>query len=159
MLAHLKTPLTDGLLRYTGILALTRGELRIVQTSLLGSILSNLLLVLGCSFLVGGTRFKEQTFQMTAVQASSSLMVLGCATLVIPAAYRSSQLDGSLDQGKGGSLMGLAAELGSRKDISGLLKLSRGTAIVRLVSVRARDTSRQVGLSRFFLPSNTSCRS
>lgn len=72
---------------------------------------------------------------MTAVQASSSLMVLGCATLVIPAAYRSSQLDGSLDQGKGGSLMGLAAELGSRKDISGLLKLSRGTAIVRFVSL------------------------
>ncbi len=126
---------TDSRLRYTGILALTRGELRIVQTSLLGSILSNLLLVLGCSFLVGGTRFKEQTFQMTAVQASSSLMVLGCATLVIPAAYRSSQLDGSLDQGKGGSLMGLAAELGSRKDISGLLKLSRGTAIVRFVSL------------------------
>ncbi|KWU46365.1 calcium/proton exchanger [Rhodotorula sp. JG-1b] len=116
-----------------GILALTRGELRIVQTSLLGSILSNLLLVLGCSFLVGGTRFKEQTFQMTAVQASSSLMVLGCATLVIPAAYRSSQLDGSLDQGKGGSLMGLAAELGSRKDISGLLKLSRGTAIILII--------------------------
>ncbi|GAA5989108.1 hypothetical protein JCM10908_001161 [Rhodotorula pacifica] len=116
-----------------GILALTRGELRIVQTSLLGSILSNLLLVLGCSFLVGGTRFKEQTFQMTAVQASSSLMVLGCATLVIPAAYRSSQLDGSLDQDKGGSLMGLAAELGSKKDITGLLKLSRGTAIILLI--------------------------
>lgn len=118
-----------------GILALTRGELRIVQTSLLGSILSNLLLVLGCSFLVGGSRFKEQTFQMTAVQASSSLMVLGCSTLVIPAAYRTSQLDGSLDHSSNGSLVGLAEELGKQKGLDGLLKLSRGTAIVRVLSL------------------------
>ncbi|GAA6013231.1 hypothetical protein JCM8202_003076 [Rhodotorula sphaerocarpa] len=116
-----------------GILALTRGELRIVQTSLLGSILSNLLLVLGCSFLVGGSRFKEQTFQMTAVQASSSLMVLGCSTLVIPAAYRTSQLDGSLDHSSNGSLVGLAEELGKQKGLDGLLKLSRGTAIILLI--------------------------
>ncbi|BGP22981.1 hypothetical protein JCM10295v2_001872 [Rhodotorula toruloides] len=115
-----------------GILALIRGELRIVQTSLLGSILSNLLLVLGCSFLAGGLKFKEQTFQMTAAQASSSLMVLGCSTLVIPAAYRASQLDGSLDRDKDGPL-NLLHDLGKKGDISGLLKLSRGTAIILLV--------------------------
>ncbi|GEM11659.1 lipase/esterase [Rhodotorula toruloides] len=114
------------------ILALIRGELRIVQTSLLGSILSNLLLVLGCSFLAGGLKFKEQTFQMTAAQASSSLMVLGCSTLVIPAAYRASQLDGSLDRDKDGPL-NLLHDLGKKGDISGLLKLSRGTAIILLV--------------------------
>lgn len=101
-----------------------------MQTSLLGSILSNLLLVLGCSFLAGGLKFKEQTFQMTAAQASSSLMVLGCSTLVIPAAYRASQLDGSLDRERDGAL-NLLQDLGKKGDISGLLKLSRGTAIVR----------------------------
>lgn len=37
-----------------GIIALMKGELRIVQTSMLGSILSNVLLVLGCSFLAAG---------------------------------------------------------------------------------------------------------
>ncbi|GAA5969996.1 hypothetical protein JCM11641_000224 [Rhodosporidiobolus odoratus] len=109
-----------------GVLALKRGELRIVQTSLLGSILSNLLLVLGCSFLAGGIKFKEQTFQMTAAQASSSLMVLAVATLVIPAAYHANQIDG-----KGG--LGVLEELGNKIDIGGLLKLSRGTAIVLLL--------------------------
>ncbi|GJN88378.1 hypothetical protein Rhopal_001344-T1 [Rhodotorula paludigena] len=115
------------------ILALIRGELRIVQTSLLGSILSNLLLVLGCSFLAGGLVFKEQTFQMTAAQASSSLMVLGCSTLVIPAAYRASQLDGSLDRDRDGALSLLAGVKDGKADLDGLLKLSRGTAIILLI--------------------------
>ncbi|KAJ6553835.1 Sodium/calcium exchanger protein-domain-containing protein [Mycena sp. CBHHK59/15] len=95
-----------------GIAALLQGELRIVQTSMLGSILSNLLLVLGCSFLAAGFKFKESNFQVTAAQASSSLMTLACITLVIPAAYHSTML---------------AAD-----DQSGLLVISRGTAMLLL---------------------------
>ncbi|BGP14056.1 hypothetical protein JCM10213v2_001994 [Rhodosporidiobolus nylandii] len=112
-----------------GVLALKRGELRIVQTSLLGSILSNLLLVLGCSFLAGGIKFKEQTFQATAAQASSSLMVLAVATLVIPAAYHANQVDG----GKQDLALGMLDEFGKNSDMNGLLKLSRGTAIILLL--------------------------
>lgn len=37
-----------------------QNEIRIVQASLLGSILANLLLILGMSFLLGGLRFREQ---------------------------------------------------------------------------------------------------
>ncbi|GAA5875247.1 hypothetical protein JCM16303_000554, partial [Sporobolomyces ruberrimus] len=114
-----------------GILALIRGELRIVQTSLLGSILSNLLLVLGCSFLAGGLKFKEQKFQMTAAQASSSLMVLGCSTLVIPAAFHASQLDGSLKAGANGIVLDEMAK--KAKDLAQLLTLSRGTAIILIL--------------------------
>ncbi|TBU35627.1 calcium/proton exchanger [Dichomitus squalens] len=80
-----------------GIAALLQGELRIVQTSLLGSILSNLLLVLGCSFFAGGLKFHESNFQVTAAQASSSLMTLTCITLVIPAAYHSAKSHGGVD--------------------------------------------------------------
>ncbi|KAJ7355949.1 Sodium/calcium exchanger protein-domain-containing protein [Mycena albidolilacea] len=98
-----------------GIAALLQGELRIVQTSMLGSILSNLLLVLGCSFLAAGFKFKESNFQVTAAQASSSLMTLACITLVIPAAYQST----------------LLANLAS-DDQSGLLVISRGTALLLL---------------------------
>ncbi|GAA5871639.1 hypothetical protein JCM8547_007105 [Rhodosporidiobolus lusitaniae] len=112
-----------------GILALIRGELRIVQTSLLGSILSNLLLVLGCSFLAGGIKFKEQQFQQTAAQASSSLMVLAVGTLVIPAAYHASKIDGNTpDNG-----LGVLEQLGKSSDLDGLLKLSRGTAVILLL--------------------------
>ena len=42
------------------IIALVANEIRIVQASLLGSILANLLLILGMSFLFGGLRFREQ---------------------------------------------------------------------------------------------------
>jgi len=93
-----------------GIAALFRDELRIVQTSMLGSILSNILLVLGCSFLAAGFKRAESHFGVTAAQASSSLMTLACITLVIPAAYYSTQ---------------------SGSD-AGLLIISRGTALVLL---------------------------
>ncbi|KAJ7119904.1 Sodium/calcium exchanger protein-domain-containing protein [Mycena crocata] len=95
-----------------GIAALLQGELRIVQTSMLGSILSNLLLVLGCSFLAAGFKFKESDFQVTAAQASSSLMTLACITLVIPAAYHSTMMPSD--------------------DQPGLLVISRGTALLLL---------------------------
>lgn len=42
------------------IVALRHGQLRIIQASLLGSVLSNLLLVLGMCFFVGGLKFHEQ---------------------------------------------------------------------------------------------------
>ncbi|KIJ69136.1 hypothetical protein HYDPIDRAFT_105703 [Hydnomerulius pinastri MD-312] len=109
-----------------GIAALLNGELRIVQTSMLGSILSNILLVLGCSFLAGGFIQPEGTFNYSGAQASASLMTLSCITLVIPAAYASTTKAGiprtpcdvSYDQGGCPS--------------SGLMAISHGTAILLL---------------------------
>ncbi|KZP18291.1 calcium/proton exchanger [Athelia psychrophila] len=84
-----------------GVAALLQDELRIVQTSMLGSILFYLLLVLGCSFFAGGLKYRESGFQVTAAQAASSLMTLACLTLVIPAAYNFSFKDspGSTQEG------------------------------------------------------------
>lgn len=45
--------------------ALLQNEIRIVQASLLGSILANLLLILGMCFLFGGLRFREQVSSWT----------------------------------------------------------------------------------------------
>ena len=42
------------------IIALAAGEVRVVQAAAIGSILSNLLLILGMAFVVGGLRFREQ---------------------------------------------------------------------------------------------------
>lgn len=53
------------------VMALKEGMLRIVQVSLLGSILSNLLLVLGCAFLVGGMREKQQSFNKSAATTNA----------------------------------------------------------------------------------------
>ncbi|KAG0698838.1 calcium proton exchanger [Suillus ampliporus] len=68
-----------------GVAALLNGQLLIVQASMLGSILSDILLVLGCSFLAGGLYHSEGIFNPAGAKAY--LMTLSCITLVIPAAY------------------------------------------------------------------------
>lgn len=119
-----------------GVAALLKGELRIVQTSMLGSVLSNLLLVLGMSFLAGGLCFHEQNFQVTAAQTGASLMTLACITLVIPAAYHSNQQHPSkplaVEDALAG-LMGTDAPGGNELSREGLLLISRGTAIILLI--------------------------
>jgi Ca2+:H+ antiporter len=105
-----------------GVAALLNGQLRIVQTSMLGSILSNILLVLGCSFLAGGLYHTEGIFNGTGAQASASLMTLSCITLVIPAAYASTTDAGMQNY------CGDADECPT----AGLLFISRGTAILLL---------------------------
>ncbi|CAG8700312.1 6399_t:CDS:2, partial [Rhizophagus irregularis] len=69
------------------IIALKEGKITVVQAFILGSIISNLLLVLGLSFVAGGILHKKQEFNKTAAQTSSSLMTLACIGLIIPAAF------------------------------------------------------------------------
>ncbi|KAF9919678.1 hypothetical protein FBU30_010666, partial [Linnemannia zychae] len=69
------------------ILALLKNEIEVVKASIIGSILSNLLLVLGFCFLAGGFKYKSQTFNQTAAQTSASLLALSCMSLLIPAAF------------------------------------------------------------------------
>ncbi|KAL7423945.1 hypothetical protein Q5752_001530 [Cryptotrichosporon argae] len=111
------------------IAALLQNELRLVQTSLLGSVLSNLLLVLGMSFFAAGFYYSESTFQATAAQASSSLMTLACITLILPAAYHASSSDAPLTLFAPDS-----APDPPTKDLHALLALSRGTAIILLLT-------------------------
>ncbi|EGN98612.1 hypothetical protein SERLA73DRAFT_73232 [Serpula lacrymans var. lacrymans S7.3] len=69
------------------ISALRKCELNVVQSSLVGSILSKLLLVLGMCFFAGGLRFSEQELDHTATQIHSSLLSLSTGALLLPAAY------------------------------------------------------------------------
>eukprot|EP00040_Diaphanoeca_grandis_P027305 m.155028 g.155028 ORF g.155028 m.155028 type:complete len:434 (+) comp30921_c0_seq1:190-1491(+) len=64
--------------------ALKDGLLRVVQLSLLGSVLSNLLLVLGMSFIVGGLRHKVQKFKEAVGHVNSGLLLLASSALVVP---------------------------------------------------------------------------
>lgn len=77
------------------IVALRDGQIEVVQASMLGSILSNLLLVMGMCFLFGGLvhrgtngRGSEQVFSAAVAQTTCSLMALSSASLVLPAAVR-----------------------------------------------------------------------
>jgi Ca2+:H+ antiporter len=105
------------------IVALRAGEIEVVQASMLGSILSNLLLVLGMCFFLGGIYNMrdpnghgiEQSFATGTAQTTCSLMALASASMILPAA-----LYGVLDRADD-----------DHKEHS-ILILSRGTAIVLL---------------------------
>ncbi len=57
----------------------------IVKASLTGSIIGNVLLVLGLALLVGGLRFPVQKFNVTAARTSSTLLTIAAAAFLLPA--------------------------------------------------------------------------
>jgi len=64
--------------------------IQIVQASLIGSILGNLLLVMGLSFVWGGIHYTTQKFSSEASQVNGSLLLLALVSMVIPEMYSSS---------------------------------------------------------------------
>ncbi|OTB00410.1 hypothetical protein M426DRAFT_66000 [Hypoxylon sp. CI-4A] len=69
------------------IIALAKNEIKVVQTSLVGSILSNLLLVLGMCFFCGGLNRREQFFNTTVAQTAASLLALAVGSLIVPTVF------------------------------------------------------------------------
>ena len=63
------------------------GELAIVKASITGSIIGNVLLVLGLSFLVGGWKRTQQTFNRTAASLHSASLVIAVVGLLMPALF------------------------------------------------------------------------
>lgn len=96
------------------IIALVKNEIRIVQASLIGSILSNLLLILGMCFVLGGLRFREQIYNSTVTQMSACLLSLSVISLLLPTAFHASF--SSNDQAD-----------------TQVLKVSRGTSVILLL--------------------------
>lgn len=96
------------------IIALVKNEIRIVQASLLGSILANLLLIMGMAFLAGGLRFQEQIYNSTVTQMSACLLSLSVVSLLLPTAFHASWSD---------------SDSADRET----LKVSRGTSVVLLL--------------------------
>ena len=68
------------------IIALRAGLVDVVKASLTGSIIGNLLLVLGLAMLLGGVRFKEQSFQPDAARMNASAMNLAVIAILLPTA-------------------------------------------------------------------------
>jgi len=93
------------------IIALAQDKVTVVQTSLIGSILSNLLLVMGMCFFFGGLRRKEQFFNQTVAQTAASLLALAVGSVIIPTCF----------------------DLFSTTSNVPIAALSRGTAVILLV--------------------------
>ena len=95
-------PTVGGLLNATlgnlaeliiAILALRAGLLDLVKASITGSILGNLLLVLGLAQLMGGLKHKTQRFNVALAGLNVSLLVVAMIGLVIPAVYHATHVD------------------------------------------------------------------
>lgn len=69
------------------IVALRDGHVELVKASITGSIVGNLLLVLGLSFFVGGLGRRSQTFNRTAATNAASMLFLAVVALVMPAVF------------------------------------------------------------------------
>lgn len=70
-----------------GISALRAGLHGVVKASIAGSIVGNLLLVLGAAMLAGGLRRDEQRFNAVMAQSQATLLFLAAVSLIAPAAY------------------------------------------------------------------------
>jgi Ca2+:H+ antiporter len=68
-----------------GVLLILNSDFEVVRASLIGSIVGNLLLVLGASLFVGGMRRKELVFNRQAAGVHSASLMLAVAALVLPA--------------------------------------------------------------------------
>jgi Ca2+:H+ antiporter len=93
------------------IIALADDKIPIVQTSLVGSILSNLLLVMGFCFFFGGLRRQEQYFNTVVAQTAASLLALAVASVIVPTVF----------------------DYASDTSASDVAKLSRGTSVILLL--------------------------
>lgn len=69
------------------IVALKKGLYPVVKASLTGSIIGNILLVLGAAILAGGIKHKQQKFNESAARMQSTLLTLAAIALIMPAAF------------------------------------------------------------------------
>jgi len=68
--------------------ALVEGLQEVVKASIVGSIISNILLVLGAAMFFGGLKREEQTFSQTAAHSQAGMLLLALIALVMPAVFQ-----------------------------------------------------------------------
>ncbi len=106
--------------------ALKEGLQEVVKASIVGSIIGNILLVLGAAMLVGGWNREKQSFNRTAANAQSAMLLLALCALILPAVFQLVH---------GGGLPGVGDE---RVDFgSDLEHLSFAVALVLMASYAA----------------------
>jgi Ca2+:H+ antiporter len=69
------------------LMALQKGLHEVVKASLTGSIIGNILLVLGAAVITGGLRYKSQQFNPVAARSQSTMLTLAAIGLIVPAGY------------------------------------------------------------------------
>jgi Ca2+:H+ antiporter len=134
-LAHRSGPGIGGLLNVTfgnapeliiALFALGKGLHEVVKASVIGSIIGNILLVMGAAMLVGGLGRDRQRFSQTSASAQSSMLLLAVVAVAMPAIFQLVEGGGLPDPG--------AERVNYGGDVE---HLSLAVAIVLLVSYGA----------------------
>ncbi|MGL5414374.1 MAG: calcium/proton exchanger [Clostridium sp.] len=95
-IAHFTGPKLGGFLNATfgnateliiSFFALKSGLFEVVKSSIAGSVIGNILLVLGASMLAGGLKHKNQKFNKKVIEVSSSMLLFAVIGLTIPAIF------------------------------------------------------------------------
>ena len=99
------------------LFALNAGLQEVVKASIVGSIIGNILLVLGAAMVVGGARRERQRFDATAANVQSLMLMLAAAALLMPALFELIEGKGLPDPGAelvdyGGTVEGLSVAVG-----------------------------------------------
>lgn len=68
-------------------MALRRGLVDVVKASITGSMICNVLLVLGVAIIAGGLKYPHQQFNKVAVRTSTASLMLAAAGLLIPTVF------------------------------------------------------------------------
>jgi Ca2+:H+ antiporter len=76
------------------LIALSKGLTSVVKASITGSIIGNVLLVLGLSALLGGAKYREQHFNRTAARTSAISLSLASIALIIPSVFHAASRAG-----------------------------------------------------------------
>ncbi|RWA52532.1 cation transporter [Cupriavidus sp. UYMSc13B] len=69
------------------LVALRAGLHQVVEASIVGSIVGNMLLVFGAAMLVGGIRYPEQSFNPRGARSQASMLILSAIALILPASF------------------------------------------------------------------------
>jgi Ca2+:H+ antiporter len=99
------------------LLALQKGLYDVVKASLTGSIIGNVLLVLGASLLAGGLKRERQTFDRSAADVGSTLLALAAIGLVVPALFHATA-ESAIHTAKLTAARGAALERGLSLEIA-----------------------------------------
>jgi Ca2+:H+ antiporter len=86
--------------------ALRSGLYDVVKASIAGSIVGNILLVLGAAMMAGGLRHRQQEFNPQGARAQATMLMLAAITLILPAAYKV-----ALGEGAGPGLVPLSVSI------------------------------------------------
>lgn len=95
-ISHYAGPRVGGFLNATfgnateliiAFFALKEGLFEVVKASIAGSVIGNILLVLGVSMLAGGLKYKNQRFNPKTLNVSASMLLFAVIGLVIPAVF------------------------------------------------------------------------